>query len=521
MSQIRHNNFPYDRYFSGLILLTAGLVYLFWLRQFIGLEPDDTFISLRYAEHFVNGNGLVFNPGERVEGYSNLLWILMISPLISLGIPTIWAAKSVSLLAAAITLLITWRLAQNVLQNTVLAGAAVALLLGNPGFAFWSGSGLETAFYTLWLTTLVYLSARENPEQWWVAIGLAGAALALTRPEGVAIFGGLVVLTALRHWRSTQQISLQMGWALILGLLIIAAHYGWRMTYYGEWLPNSYFHKATETWRYDLKPGLRYGYEALLFMGGPFVIVTLGGAFRTIRTYFLLLLLLPFVAYGIFAIKFGGDWMPFFRFFLPIAPIGGVLLIAGVQTWVEFLWPKVLQPHWRSHTSTLLTLFMVLGSQFLFVQRFYAEGIPGAEPIEPSAMVIRLQAAIEHPDPLIVYSEMGMVPYFSGYRFLDDWGLTDATIARIKFDRRPILVYPHGPLPARQAEADSLIADYVLARDPDYFLLKGGWGDDGKFYPHHLFERAIFAHPVFAVRYTFSESLTPGVHFFSRASENR
>jgi hypothetical protein len=40
---------------------------------------DDAFISLRYAKHFAEGHGLVYNPGERVEGYTNFLWTVWLS----------------------------------------------------------------------------------------------------------------------------------------------------------------------------------------------------------------------------------------------------------------------------------------------------------------------------------------------------------------------------------------------------------------------------------------------------------
>lgn len=35
---------------------------------------DDAFISFRYADNLAAGKGLVLNPGQRVEGISNLLW---------------------------------------------------------------------------------------------------------------------------------------------------------------------------------------------------------------------------------------------------------------------------------------------------------------------------------------------------------------------------------------------------------------------------------------------------------------
>ena len=40
---------------------------------------DDAFISFRYAQNFIQGDGLVFNKGELVEGISNPLWTLMLA----------------------------------------------------------------------------------------------------------------------------------------------------------------------------------------------------------------------------------------------------------------------------------------------------------------------------------------------------------------------------------------------------------------------------------------------------------
>ena len=46
---------------------------------------DDAYISFRYADNLVNGHGLVFNPGERVEGITNLLWTVLFVPVLAAG----------------------------------------------------------------------------------------------------------------------------------------------------------------------------------------------------------------------------------------------------------------------------------------------------------------------------------------------------------------------------------------------------------------------------------------------------
>ena len=48
-------------------------------------QADDAYISYRYAQNLVDGHGLIFNVGERVEGYSNLLWTLIVAGGIALG----------------------------------------------------------------------------------------------------------------------------------------------------------------------------------------------------------------------------------------------------------------------------------------------------------------------------------------------------------------------------------------------------------------------------------------------------
>ena len=65
------------RQILALLLVTApwgGL--LAWLSHVAWFLCDDAFISFRYARNLLKGHGLVFNPGEYVEGYSNFLWTL-------------------------------------------------------------------------------------------------------------------------------------------------------------------------------------------------------------------------------------------------------------------------------------------------------------------------------------------------------------------------------------------------------------------------------------------------------------
>src|SRR5262249_53479206 len=78
---------------AALALLVAHSLYYWFL-------TDDAYISFRYARNLADGYGLVFNPGfERVEGYSNLLWVLLLAGAHACGLVIERVAPVLSLAA--------------------------------------------------------------------------------------------------------------------------------------------------------------------------------------------------------------------------------------------------------------------------------------------------------------------------------------------------------------------------------------------------------------------------------------
>ncbi len=110
---------------------------------------DDALISLRYARNFVDGLGLVWNAGERVEGYSNLSWILLCSALHALGVDLVTAARGLGAACGALL----------VLALAFLSGDSASMLsrLWAPFFlatlgcvAAWLLAGLNSRCFTPW-----------------------------------------------------------------------------------------------------------------------------------------------------------------------------------------------------------------------------------------------------------------------------------------------------------------------------------------------------------------------------------
>ena len=132
---------------ANLILL-ALLVIFVAHSLFLDFTQDDAFISFRYVKNFVNGEGLVFNPGERVEGYTNFFWILLLSIFVKLGFDVIVISKVLGILSGISIIVLLYLFSCRYIdqKNWYLRFIAPAFLVSNSAFAYWSVSGLGPPF---------------------------------------------------------------------------------------------------------------------------------------------------------------------------------------------------------------------------------------------------------------------------------------------------------------------------------------------------------------------------------------
>ena len=94
-----------------VLLFLPWLALLGWFSRVAWFLCDDAFISFRYVRNLLAGHGLVFNPGEYVEGYSNFLWVLELAAVWgALGVPPEQAAPwlSAACTAATVGALLWW-----------------------------------------------------------------------------------------------------------------------------------------------------------------------------------------------------------------------------------------------------------------------------------------------------------------------------------------------------------------------------------------------------------------------------
>ena len=416
---------------TPLLVSCLLLAALAWRNRFI---QDDAFISFNYAAHLVSGAGLTWLPGERVEGYTNFLWTIIMSVPIALGIDPVRFSQVLGIGLFVGTLLMTGRLAATLLGSRPLALLTVWLVGTNYTFSAYATGGLETQLQTFLVVTALAVAYRmpavdDRHTLRLLGLSLLCAAALLTRLDSAIPVAVLGVVLLLRLIRETRGPRVAAALALVLpALIIVAIWFAWRLSYYGDLLPNT-FHAKTGTVA-SARQGIKY---LLAFVESywlqPFVVglVLSAGAMarRAPRIEGLLAIVVLWCAY---VMKIGGDFMEF-RLLVPILPLLMILAVWMIHQ---------VRP---AAARVALVLLIVAGSASHAVRFISSPAIDSVSELaryveEPATGWITagrvLGEVFGRTDPPVVLATTaaGAIPFYSGLPTLDMHGLTDRRIAR-------------------------------------------------------------------------------------------
>ncbi len=123
----------------------AAVPLLLWNAAYVmPYMPDDSLITARYAERLIEGKGLTWTDGERVEGYSNLLWTLAIAALGALGVDILDAARVLGVIGmTAVLVAIAFAYRPRSLAQLLTPTIAALLFAGAGPSGVWAIGGLE------------------------------------------------------------------------------------------------------------------------------------------------------------------------------------------------------------------------------------------------------------------------------------------------------------------------------------------------------------------------------------------
>lgn len=432
-----------------LLILLAGSTLHMLGGSPNGWGVDDAFIPFRYARNLSEGKGLVFNPGERVEGYTDFLYVVLMAP-------AYWTTDNDGIYfysfflnlgcAAVAFLLLVLGLNRRLDEPSALAGALLfALCLPLWVAVTW---GLETPL-VLAIAIGMWLAVEEvadEPTSRAISVLCVAMVLSLlARADGFIIVGvALVYLIVKRRFRAL---------AICTGVVFTAAtiYEGWRFAYYGYPLPNTYYVKVAG----PLWPRIIHAYGQLSSIA----------VFEGLLPF---LVIIPFAwAAAIGKGKEGfGKLAEGIRFDLifPLAWLVYWFYIGGDYYWDRFL--IILYP-----LGIFALLKFLAGNARGKVLAFVAVVLAAIEVTCPLKMDGRFDYQFNKYDGLIVAGKflgknfpgktlatgaIGKIPFFSNLYTEDMLGLADPVIA-------------HHSVAARDFEPGELKydADYTLGRRPD------------------------------------------------------
>ena len=394
---------------------------------------DDAFISYRYAENLVRGDGLVFNAGERVEGYTNFLWTLLAAAAIALKRDPFTVTRTVGVASyAAIvcgTVALLWWFDGRRWRSYLVAPLAAVLVVPD-GIASMAGTGLETYFVAFLLVATGVLmhfvdlrSARAK-----LLASLVPLAACLTRLDASVCLAASVLVTLVGVTASTRSLRRTARELLLrYGLpgIGLAVYLAWKWRYYGDLLPNTYYAKVADIPQ-NLEAGLAYVQEFAnsdpqVYVLIPMLLLGVAGA-RCRRA--MAVAAYVFLTTGFFlayVIHVGGDFMHY-RFMFEIYPLfvlgAGIgllglmrlssMAVAGSIALAVFLSSSPLREEQRFGMQAIVDM-----------NRFAKEGTEVGKALRQ----------VMPPGVSIATTLVGTIGYYSRLRILDQWGLTDKFVA--------------------------------------------------------------------------------------------
>ena len=331
----------------------AALVVLVLRVAVVGLVvayawiSDDAFITLRTVDHFVAGQGLTWNPGERVQAYTHPLWLLLLAPFYFVTREAFYTTIAVSLLVSAAAL----RLSERWFTRGGTDAVVLLLVLGlSRAFVDFSTGGLENPLSHLLVALFAHQLLRGAPPR---ALAFAAALGALCRLDLALLFAPALI------WRAGQELRAggraragTLARALAAGAAPLIAWELFSLFYYGALVPNTalaklgHGHPTSEV----LLQGVLYLLDTLRHdpLTLVAIVASLGVPAITRRREHLVLAA-GSLAYLLYVVWIGGDFMRG-RMVTPPLVIAAILLSQVVASRLRAALPAA---------ATLLVLGMI------------------------------------------------------------------------------------------------------------------------------------------------------------------
>jgi len=488
-----------------ILSLIISLILLFHV-NYLRFVCDDAFISFRYAKNFVEGHGLVYNIGEKVEGYSNFLWTLLLSLFMKIGLDPVMMSQILGVLFSLATVFLLLRLNKRLYPDENLFNYLAPLFLASCGaYAAWSTGGLETSFFTflVLLGSFFFISGLAESKHLAYS-GISFALVCMTRLDGFILagvsFAFLLYLLVIKKRVEAKSLAL---WTLSF-LIPFLLYFFWRWSYYGKAFPNTFYIKVAGAAYYS--QGLVYLLSfverfwiwfmviPLLFLGKG---MKLNANLKIVVLYFTSMILV----FSCYVVYVGGDFMDMFRFFVPILPFFFFLVQEGFRGMYRYPQPFSNR---KQRMSLIATEILLVGlAVFVLVspsketnKAWHRKDIDSIAMLRETALIWSkvglMFRGMAKPGETLSTSAAGAIPYYSGLYTIDELGLTLGSLSdlRVREVQRP-------------GHVMRVTDEFLLSRRPTYFIghpklyddfkrSRGVWGYFSEVFLRHGYKPMVY-----------------------------
>lgn len=432
---------PLVRRYAPTLLAAAVLVPHALYFNFVN---DDAYISFRYARNLAEHGQLVFNLGERVEGFTNFLWTVLLALGLKVGVAPELSSRVMGTVCGALGLAVVNRISLRLDGERPAPGHFVAPLglAATSAYACWCMGGLETQLFTL----LFLLGAdrflyeigdptRGARSAMWFA--LAG----MTRPEGLLLFGLAGAFRLARMLGVERRVvprAQEWRWVALF-VAVFGPYFAWRWWYFGWPFPNTFYVKSSGgagAWPWGLYYLRRFSEDHMAYVLVPLALAGWPARSEPERRRLFSFAVLVIAAFAVYTAKVGGDFMGLYRFVLPVIPLGALLLQESLRALGARL-SALVSPLVRHGALAGIMFGYALGNAKV---SYHGMTIIGADRgidspgylqhyVEERIPVGLWFAQHARPDDLMTVGGAGVIPYLSGIAAYDVFGLVDERIA--------------------------------------------------------------------------------------------
>ena len=427
---------------ANTVILTAILLFAVVIIRSAWV-CDDAYFTARTLDNLINGYGLTWNIGERVQAYTHPFWLFTLFPLFALTKSFYFTVIFLSLFFSVVTIVLFVTRVTGGLWTGLLS---VSIITMSKAFVDYSTSGLENPLTYLLLTLFLISFFQEDTDiKGYLRLTLLASLVMLNRIDTI-----LLVLPALIY-KANKLKNSRVFLATVVGFIPIIIWELFSLFYYGFPFPNTAYAKLATGISQSIlfKQGVLYFMNSLdqdpitliVTVLGILIALSIGnGRNRCLAA--------GIVLYGLYIVSIGGDFMSG-RFLgasllLAVAILGRALANNEVKS-LRLLLGLVIVIGFSAPNPTLLNsvnysdnVNRIINPNGIADERAFYYPTTGLLKVHRNHAITHESAleglrARQRGETIVVHQSSGFFGYYAGptVYIVEPYSLTDPLLARL------------------------------------------------------------------------------------------